>query len=215
MITRCCPRALTVAHLSFYLARYMGCNPIVLVGQDLGFEGNVYYAPGTPIERAWSSELNRFNSMEMMEWQRIARMRSVLQKVPDIHGRKIFTDAQMFTYLQQFERDVAVTEATVIDATEGGARITGTKVVPLKEVIDRYCTAEGGCATSSASSTAEGPASPGSAVAGGGATFSTSPRRREDAAKRCGEAARLMKKRLRELERMDEVCEKVLAACAR
>lgn len=125
------PAGATVAHLSFYLARYLGCDPIVLVGQDLGFDGNVYYAPGTPIQRAWSAELNRFNSMEMMEWQRIARLRGVLQKVTDIHGRQIYTDAQMFTYLQQFERDIADTPTTVIDATEGGARIAGTEVMEI------------------------------------------------------------------------------------
>ena len=30
----------SVAHSAFHLARYMGCEPIILVGQDLSFEGN-------------------------------------------------------------------------------------------------------------------------------------------------------------------------------
>ncbi len=38
----------TVAHLSFYLAEYLGCNPIILTGQDLGFQTGdaVTYDPG-------------------------------------------------------------------------------------------------------------------------------------------------------------------------
>jgi hypothetical protein len=185
------PAGATVAHLSFYLARYMGCDPIVLVGQDLGFDGNVYYAPGTPIQQAWSAELNRFNSMEMMEWQRIARMRAVLQKVPDIHGRKIYTDAQMFTYLQQFERDIAATPARVIDATEGGARIAGTEVIPLREVMDQYC----GAAVSAGRPEQRPIALPG---------------RRADFPQRFSQAVSSMRIRLEELERMEEICCKVL-----
>ena len=37
----------TVAHLAFYLAAYMGCDPIVMVGQDLAYTDHVYYTPGT------------------------------------------------------------------------------------------------------------------------------------------------------------------------
>ena len=236
------PAGATVAHLSFYLARYMGCDPIVLVGQDLGYDGNVYYAPGTPIQQTWSAELNRFNSMEMMEWQRIARLRSVLQKVPDIHGRQIYTDAQMFTYLQQFERDIAATEAAVIDATEGGALIAGTSVVPLKDVLERYCgtgtcgTAALGCAEKAgqcgtaalgcAEDAGPGAVKCGPAARSCGSSFSgtaeggcatptgrsrtSPPKKIPDARERFGQAITCLRARLDELDRMDEVCVKVL-----
>jgi len=32
----------TVAHLSFYLAEYLGCDPIILIGQDLSFSDGLY-----------------------------------------------------------------------------------------------------------------------------------------------------------------------------
>jgi hypothetical protein len=78
--------------------------------------------------------------MEMKEWERIVRNRPILRKVEDIHGRTIFTDEQMFTYLQQFERDFAQTSATVIDATEGGARKQNTRVMSLVEALEKYAT---------------------------------------------------------------------------
>ena len=128
----------TVAHLSFYLAEYFGANPIVMIGQDLGFSDNMYYAPGNAVHDIWSVELNRFDTLEMKEWERIVRNRPILRKIEDIHGRSIYTDEQMFTYLQQFERDFAQTSAKVIDATEGGARKRNTLVMPLAQALEQY-----------------------------------------------------------------------------
>jgi hypothetical protein len=130
----------TVAHLSFYLAEYFGADPIIMIGQDLGFSDNLYYAPGNAVHDIWSVELNRFCNLEMKEWERIVRNRPILRKVEDIHGRTIFTDEQMFTYLQQFERDFAQTSATVIDATEGGARKQNTRTMSLAEALEKYAT---------------------------------------------------------------------------
>jgi hypothetical protein len=130
----------TVAHLSLYLAVYMGCDPIVLIGQDLGYTDNVYYLPGVAIHDMWRPELNRFYSIEMKEWERIVRARRILMKVKDVHGGDIYTDEQLFTYLQQFEGDFgALPPGRVIDATEGGVRKTGTLVMPLSEVAEKHC----------------------------------------------------------------------------
>ncbi len=128
----------TVAHLAFYLAEFIGAEPIILIGQDLAFTDNLYYAPGGAVHEMWSVELNRFYTLEMKEWERIVRNRSILRKVKDINGRIIYTDEQMFSYLQQFERDFAQSSATVIDATEGGARKQGTIVMTLKQALQRY-----------------------------------------------------------------------------
>lgn len=131
----------TVAHLSLYLAVYMGCDPIIFVGQDLGCTDHVYYLPGVAIHDLWRPELNRFHSIEMKEWERIVRARPILIKAKDIHGNDIYTDEQLFTYLQQFEGDfAALPRGRVIDATEGGVRKAGTTVMKLSETAERYCT---------------------------------------------------------------------------
>ncbi len=129
----------TVAHLSFYLAEYLGCNPIILTGQDLGFVDGLYYKPGTAIHETWSVELSRFNTLETKEWERIVRSRSILRKIPDIHGHPMYTEEQFFVYLQQFERDFAASRHTIIDATEGGAKKQHVTPMPLRDAIDRYC----------------------------------------------------------------------------
>ncbi|MHC4063009.1 MAG: motility associated factor glycosyltransferase family protein [Planctomycetota bacterium] len=133
------PPGATVAHLSFYLAQYMGCDPIIFVGQDLAFTGHVFYVPGVEVHRSWTGEINRFNTMETKEWERIVRNRRILRKIEDIEGKTIYTDELLFTYLEQFEKDIAACSARVIDATEGGARIRGTEVMSLHEALERYC----------------------------------------------------------------------------
>lgn len=130
----------TVAHLAFYLAQYMGCDPIIFIGQDLAYTGYVYYSPGMEIHRSWQSEINRFNTMETKEWERTARMGTMLRRTVDAEGRKIYTDDLLFTYLEQFERDIANTSARVINASEGGARIRGAENATLAETLERYCT---------------------------------------------------------------------------
>jgi len=130
----------TVAHLSFYLAQHLGCDPVIFIGQDLGFSDGLYYAPGTAVHQVWSSELNPFNTMEMMEWRRIVRMKGHLRKAEDIHGQPIFTDEQMATYLKQFERDFAVAEQKILDATEGGMPKEHTTLITLAEAIKQYAT---------------------------------------------------------------------------
>ncbi|MFQ5502103.1 MAG: 6-hydroxymethylpterin diphosphokinase MptE-like protein [Phycisphaerae bacterium] len=129
----------TVMHLAFYLAQWLGCDPIIFIGQDLAFSGHCYYAPGVAIHRSWGPELGRFVTLELKEWERIVRQRELLRKIEDIHCREIYTDEQMFTYLEQFERDFARSAARIIDATEGGARKAGATTMPLNEAIEKFC----------------------------------------------------------------------------
>lgn len=130
----------TVAHMAYYLARHLGCDPVILVGQDLGFTDGQYYSANAAIHRVWSSELSDFNSIEMMEWQRIVRSKSMLHRATDVFGRPIFTDEQMTTYLSQFERDFAADARvgrSTVDATEGGVSKRHTHPMALRDALDR------------------------------------------------------------------------------
>ncbi len=129
------PAGSTVAHLSFYLAQFLGCDPIVLVGQDLGFTDGLYYGPGAAIHDQWAAELNAFNTIEMMEWSRVARMKRHLRLAPAQDGSAMLVDEQMATYRTQFERDFSTAAQTIIDAAGGGVAKRHTIVRPLKEVV--------------------------------------------------------------------------------
>lgn len=131
----------TVAHLCSHIARHLGCDPVILIGQDLGFTDGQYYAAGAAIHQVWSSELSAHRTLEMMEWERIARMKSLLIEKKDVDGRKMYSDAQMSTYLAQFEsmfqKDVEQ-GLTVIDATEGGVCKLHTKAMALVDAVEMH-----------------------------------------------------------------------------
>ncbi len=136
----------TVAHLSYFVARLLGCDPVIMIGQDLGFTDGLYYADGASIHDVWSGELNEFRTLEMLEWERIARHRLQLRKVPANEGGEIYTDEQMATYLAEFERVIledARAGRTTIDATEGGARKSNAEVMTLAEAIQTHAPADG------------------------------------------------------------------------
>ena len=131
----------TVAHLAYYVARYVGCDPVMLVGQDLGFTDGQYYGPKAAIHTVWGSELGEFCTLETLEWQRIKRMGSKLITATDHLGRPVFTDEQMQTYRLHFEREFqshSERGLTIIDATEGGVEKAHTRAMPLAEAIEPF-----------------------------------------------------------------------------
>ena len=131
----------TVTQLGCYLARHLGCDPLITVGLDLGFTDGQYYAASAAIHDTWACELGPFRSLESLEWERIVRQRSLLRKKTDFLGRPMYTDEQMATYLAQLERDFqrdAAMGLTVIDATEGGVSKLGADTLPLAAALARF-----------------------------------------------------------------------------
>jgi hypothetical protein len=129
-----------VAHLAYYLAEHLGCDPIIFIGQDLGFSDGLCYAPGTSYEDVWRPELSRFCTVEMKQWEQIVRERFILRRIPDYQGQPMYTEERLFTYLQQFERDFAGSKARIIDATEGGVAKRGAMSMSLSAAIEKFCT---------------------------------------------------------------------------
>lgn len=130
----------TVAHLSYFLARHLGCDPAIMVGQDLAYTDGLYYGPGASIHNVWAAELGEFRTLEMMETERIGRARRMLRQTLDQDGQPVATDEQLHNYLLQFEREFAEDESRglmVIDAGRGAAK-AHTVVMPLADALQVY-----------------------------------------------------------------------------
>lgn len=98
----------------------MKCNPITFVGQDLAFSN----------DKTHSQEAN----------QKSIRNKNILRKVKDIYGNEVYTSKNLYTYLRWFNNRIQREKIiTFIDATEGGAKIDGTKISTLKDTIEKYC----------------------------------------------------------------------------
>ena len=129
----------TVAHLAFYLAQHLGCDPILFVGQDLAFSDGLFYMPGSPIEETWRPELNSYCTLEMKQWERIVRNRPILRRTQDLHGAPVYTDDLLFTYAEQFRQDFAGAAQRVLQCSEGGLLLQGMQPLPLADAIAQFC----------------------------------------------------------------------------
>lgn len=116
------PNGGSVAHSSTVLANYMGCNPIVLVGQDLAFTNQKMHSEQAIIE---GRENDKKEGAILVE---------------DIYGNEVYTSKPLLSFLKWFEKYFSVNENTkFIDASEGGVKINGAEICTLKETITQYC----------------------------------------------------------------------------
>ncbi|MBE5926119.1 MAG: motility associated factor glycosyltransferase family protein [Lachnospiraceae bacterium] len=118
----------SVANNAFSIAKDLGFETIILVGQDLAFKENRTFT-----KDAYGKNVDKEKMKEKQEtvW------------VDGVNGEKVETLKNLELYLRWFEKQIVVyKELRVIDATEGGALIKGAINMTLKEAIDNECKKE-------------------------------------------------------------------------
>lgn len=112
----------SVATAAFWVAQEIGAKNIILIGQDLAFKGDKTHAGDI-----------KNQCSEWIEEKEIY--------IDSINGDKIKTRYDWLGYLRWFENMIVQSgeNINVIDATEGGAKISGTRIMKLTEAIDKYC----------------------------------------------------------------------------
>lgn len=117
----------SIAVVTFQLLNKLGCSPIVLVGQNLGFQENKRYATGIEYEFVE----NQLNDKEIEE--------ALITK--DVYGNEIHTNDSFNRMRQELEHHIKIYKnAQVFNTTKGGAEISGTKFIPLEELISDVLT---------------------------------------------------------------------------
>lgn len=111
----------SVAHSCTAIAHYLGCNPIIFIGQDLAYTNNKLHAENAIID---GENLNTTDY-------------DILVK--DINGKDVPTSYSLDSFRKSFEQFINVTpNIKYINATEGGANINGTEIQTLKSVIEKF-----------------------------------------------------------------------------
>lgn len=114
--------ASSIAVVTFQLLSQLGCNPIILAGQDLGYQNNEKYALG--IEYDFEN-----NSLTEEEQQN-------LLTVKDVFGNDLGTNEDFNLMRKQLEMYICSSvNIEVLNTTKGGAQIQGTSFMPLVDVI--------------------------------------------------------------------------------
>lgn len=117
-----------VVNFSLQIARALGCNPIIIVGTDLAFTNEEYYADGIAANLNLTRDDLKIHTSENP---------TVLRK--DIDGKPIYTLWKWITEAKWIS-DFAEThpDFTIINATEGGMGFKGVPNLSLKEAAEKY-----------------------------------------------------------------------------
>lgn len=117
------------ATVAFAVAKEAGCNPIILIGQDLAYTDGKIHSDITHTEYEGENNEDKMDIDEVY--------------MKDYDGNPIKSNWIYSMFKSWFEYQILISpELKVIDATEGGAYIEGSKVMPLKDTIEKYCTSK-------------------------------------------------------------------------
>lgn len=111
----------SAGNMAFKLAEAMGCDPIILIGQDLAYSRD----GKTHARGALYGEKQKSLSTEQFE-------------VMGNDGQPILTNPIWNGFRQAYEIDVAGYSGRCINSTEGGAYIQGTEIMTFQAAIDTF-----------------------------------------------------------------------------
>jgi len=114
---------ISVANLSFKILVELGCDPIILIGQDLAYaEDGDTHVEGD----IFGSRSEHIRSQPVIELE-------------GNDGKPVKSEKSWEIMKYTYEEDIAAYKGTCINATEGGARILGTEIMPFRKAIEKYC----------------------------------------------------------------------------
>ncbi|GAV22541.1 motility associated factor glycosyltransferase family protein [Carboxydothermus pertinax] len=113
----------SVAHTCVDFAVYLGCDNVILIGQDLAYTEDKHHA-----------ELATFNEVD-----KVKNINSEYILVNGLNGDKVKTTSVLDEFRKKFEGYFEMHKhIKFINATEGGAFINGAEAMTLKEAITLY-----------------------------------------------------------------------------
>lgn len=131
------PLSNNVALAAFNLAVHAGCSPIIFVGLDLCFTPGSSHASGTSLQSNVEI-MNDGNAIRYSRGEATDSVSTIL--VEGVDGKMYPTTSNFLDAIRLLERLIQQSGVPCIDASEGGAKITGTTMMSLKDGITTYCT---------------------------------------------------------------------------
>lgn len=155
----------TVSYQALFSAKYWGCNPIILIGQDLAYSDGSCYAKGSAFEDLecfFDEELQKYkiypknfekyrdayySTLKLTDEQKSLRLQEAIEKfnselvtVDGQNGEKLPTSnayALFIEYISDFGRRFN-SEYKLINASLGGAKIDGFDTMCLKDAFENF-----------------------------------------------------------------------------
>ncbi len=131
----------SVATAAFDLARFIGSDPIVLMGLDLSFKGLKTHMTGSLVEEYTLSHSNRLKTAYnfLGDYVRSGKPNTIKDKT----GKLVLSDRRMLLYKSWFEHQMKDEKKTVINATRSGLSIRGIPDIK-PDRLDKYISKDQG-----------------------------------------------------------------------
>jgi len=141
----------SVSSMAFLLGGILRCDPIVLVGQDLAFDGERQYSKGAAdgeVTVAFDASTKTFSySAANAGFEKIMKVmvgdnyQGAATTLPGYYGGTVTTKYDYAMFHAEFERIAAATKEfdsplRLFNCTEGGAFIDGFEHIPLRQAIE-------------------------------------------------------------------------------
>ncbi len=130
------PRSLQTGEMTYRLAEYLGCNPIVLVGYDLAIPaGGATHADGTALRRQ-TQPADAQGRIEVEGVNGITgSFQSAVESETGLDGKQIHIPPIFRLYRERLEELIKNSSAEVIDAGGSGARKKGVQIENLATLL--------------------------------------------------------------------------------
>ena len=113
---------MSCSNMAFKILEEMGCDPIILVGQDCSFQSlDKTHASGT-----------RGRLIDPLDAKDLI-------KIKGNYDEWVITDKYFEIFRKGFVSDISLSRVNCINCTAGGAFIEGTKLMPLDDAVKKYC----------------------------------------------------------------------------
>ncbi len=129
----------SVANAAFSIAVLAGCDPIIMIGQDLAFADRKFHAEG--IGLAADNPFNKEGAKVPDSDDELQKMAMI--KTEGYYGGEVLTQTNLLNYLMWFEQSIpslTYLGRQVINCTEGGAKINSALQMPFVDAIEKYMT---------------------------------------------------------------------------
>ncbi|MGC9326753.1 MAG: motility associated factor glycosyltransferase family protein [Candidatus Hinthialibacter sp.] len=127
-----------VSQAGIYAAHFLGCDPIILVGQDLALDpqtGDTHNPESVYCRQARYLKEDQHHVDIPIPSEKPRMAREQLFWVEGVDGKPVPTVQNFRIYLRMLEKDIRSLHLHLIDATEGGAKIHGSQIVTLEEAL--------------------------------------------------------------------------------
>lgn len=118
----------SAGNLALSICATLGCNPIIIIGQNFAFDTDTGRS-----HMAGTIDPNR-----EQPHTREQLMRAGAYEIEGYYGKPVLTDFLWDMFLSQYETLIAALSVTVINSTEGGARIRGAQAIPFREAVSTH-----------------------------------------------------------------------------